>query len=136
VLKDSAGRVRLIFKDRPLAIHPGARAAHEAARCAGAQGRYWEYHDRLFTGQQAFGHENLLAHASALGLDRGAFARCVEERRFGPDVEADVDQAAALGVFATPTLFVNGRRVEGLVPLEELRSIIEEALEAASKERR
>ena len=136
MLQDSGGRVRLIFKDRPLAIHPGARAAHEAARCAGAQGRYWEYHDRLFTGQPAFGHEDLLAYASALGLDRAAFARCVEERRFGPDVEADVDQAVALGVFATPTLFVNGRRVEGLVSLEELRSIIENALDAASKERR
>ena len=60
----------------------------------------------------------------------------MEERRFGPDVEADVDQAVALGVFATPTLFVNGRRVEGLVSPEELRSIIENALDAASKERR
>ena len=60
----------------------------------------------------------------------------MEERRFGPDVEADVDQAVALGVFATPTLFVNGRRVEGLVSLEELRSLIENALETASKERR
>src|SRR5207244_446149 len=73
LLQDSSGLVRLIFKDRPLAIHPGARAAHEAARCAGAQGRYWEYHDRLFTGQPAFGHEDLLAYASALGLDRAAF---------------------------------------------------------------
>ena len=47
-----------------------------------------------------------------------------------------MDQAVALGVFATPTLFVNGRRVEGLVSLEELRSLIENALETASKERR
>jgi len=60
----------------------------------------------------------------------------VNERRFAPDVDADMKQAAALGVFATPTLFVNGRRVEGLVSLEELRSIIENALDAASKERR
>ena len=126
MLKDSGGRVRLIFKDRPLDIHPRARAAHEAARCAGAQGRYWEYHDRLFAGQ-AFGEQDLLAYAGALGLDRTAFARCVEERRFGPEVEADLAEAHALGVFATPTLFVNGRRIEGLIPLEELRSIIGDA---------
>jgi len=130
VLNDSGGRVRLLFKDRPLAMHPRARAAHEAARCAGAQGRYWEYHDRLFAGQPAFRAEDLLAYAAALGLDRAAFARCVQERRFGPEVEADVAEAVALGVLGTPTLFVNGRRVEGLVPVAELRSMIADALKA------
>ena len=128
MLKEYDGRVRLIFKDRPLAIHPLARPAHEAARCAGAQGRYWEYHDLLFNKQPAFRREDLFAYASALGLDRAVFARCVDERRFAPDVDADMEQAAALGVFATPTLFVNGRRVEGAVPVEELRRVIEAAL--------
>jgi len=70
------------------------------------------------------------AYAAALGLDRAAFARCVQERRFGPEVEADVAEAVALGVFGTPTLFVNGRRVEGLVPVAELRSMIADALKA------
>ena len=119
--------MRLVFKDRPLAIHPHARPAHEAARCAGAQGRYWEYHDLLFEKQPAFRREDLLAYASTLGLDRAVFTRCVDERRFASDVDADMEQAAALGVFATPTLFVNGRRVEGAVSVEELRRIIEDA---------
>ena len=51
----------------------------------------------------------------------------MDERRFAPDVDADMEQAAALSVFATPTLFVNGRRVEGAVSVEELRRIIEDA---------
>jgi protein-disulfide isomerase len=52
----------------------------------------------------------------------------VDERRFAADVEADLRQAAALGVFSTPTLFVNGRRIEGLVTVEELRRVVEDAL--------
>ena len=54
----------------------------------------------------------------------------MDEHRFAPDVGADLEQAAALGVFSTPTLFVNGRRIEGLVTAEELRRIVEDALKA------
>jgi protein-disulfide isomerase len=127
-VKEYDGRVRLVFKDRPLAIHPLARQAHEAARCAGAQGRYWQYHDRLFDRQGSFGREDLLAYAAALGVDVAAFARCVDERHFAADVGADVEQAVALGVFSTPTLLVNGRRIEGLVSLEDLRRVVDDAL--------
>ncbi|PYN42839.1 MAG: hypothetical protein DMD95_15615, partial [Candidatus Rokuibacteriota bacterium] len=81
ILHEYDGRIRLIFKDRPLAMHTFARPAHEAARCAGADGKYWPYHDRLFERQPAFRRVDLLLYATELGLDRDAFARCVDERR-------------------------------------------------------
>jgi protein-disulfide isomerase len=109
--------------------HALARAAHEAARCAGAAGKYWPYHDRLFAAQPAFRRADLLAYAAELGLDRDAFARCVDERRYAADVDRDVEQAQALGITGTPTFLVNGQRVVGAIGIDEFRSIIDRALQ-------
>ena len=129
MLEEYDGRVRLVFKDRPLAMHTLARAAHEAARCAGAVGKYWAYHDRLFAAQPAFRRSDLLTYAAELGLDRDAFAKCVDERRFAADVERDIEQAQALGINSTPTFLINGRPVIGATSIEEFRSIIDRALQ-------
>lgn len=129
-MKEYDGRVRLVFKDRPLASHALARPAHEAARCAGAGGKYWEYHDLLFDEQPAFARADLLLYAADVGLDRAEFARCLDERRYAPQVEADVQQAVALGIDATPTLLVNGRMIVGAPTLEEFRSVVQDALRA------
>jgi protein-disulfide isomerase len=120
--------VRLVFKDRPLGGHALARRAHEAARCAGAAGKYWEYHDLLFEEQPAFERANLLLYAADVGLDAADFARCLDERRYARDVDADIEQAVALGIRATPTLLVNGRRIVGAPTLEAFRSLVEDAL--------
>jgi protein-disulfide isomerase len=122
--------VRLVFKDRPLAIHALARPAHEAARCAGAAGKYWPYHDLLFEGQPAFERADLLLYAADVGLDQRDFARCLDEHRYAADVDADVAQAVGLGIRATPTLLVNGRKIVGAPALEDFRSIVEDALRA------
>jgi protein-disulfide isomerase len=124
------GKVQLVFKDLPLAIHDRARPAHEAARCAGAAGRYWAYHDRLFAEQPRFERERLIEYAGAVGLDREAFARCLDGRRFAPQVEADVTQAHALGITATPTFLINGRMLRGNLSVETFRSVIDDALKA------
>ena len=128
MLKEYAGRVRLIFKDLPLPSHDLARPAHEAARCAGAQGKYWAYHDKLFANQPAFERANLLRYASEVGLAREAFTRCFDTRQFAPAVEADVAQARAIGVRGTPTFVINGRPVAGALPVEDFRTLINDAL--------
>jgi protein-disulfide isomerase len=120
--------VRLVFKDRPLAMHTLAKPAHEAARCAGAVGKYWPYHDRLFERQPAFRRADLVQYAAELGLDRDEFARCLDQRRFAADVERDVAQAQALGITSTPAFLVNGRPVVGAISVEEFRAIVEDAL--------
>ena len=129
VMREYDGRVRLVFKDRPLAKHTLARQAHEAARCAGASGKYWPYHDRLFAAQPALRRADLLAYAGELGLDREAFARCLDEGRFAAEVNRDVDEAQALGIRGTPTFLINGERVIGATGVEEFRSIIDRALQ-------
>jgi protein-disulfide isomerase len=130
-MKEYEGRVRLVFKDLPLASHKLARPAHEAARCAGALGRYWAYHDRLFAAQPAFERDDLVRYAVEVGLPREAFARCLGERRFASAVEADAAQARQLGIRSTPTFIVNGRRLVGAHPVETFRAVIDEALRTA-----
>jgi protein-disulfide isomerase len=120
--------VRLVFKDLPLASHALARPAHEAARCAGALGRYWPYHDRLFAAQPAFERDDLIRYAAEVGLDRGAFTTCLDERRFASAVEADVAPARGLGIRSTPTFLINGRPLVGAHPIETFRSAIDDAL--------
>ena len=120
--------MRLVFKDMPLAFHDKARPAHEAARCAGEAGKFWPYHDRLFAEQPAFEPEDLIRYAVELGIERAAFVRCVDERRFAAAVEADVAQARALGINGTPTFLINGRALVGAHPIETFRSVIDEAL--------
>ena len=129
-MSEYEGRVRLVFKDLPLPSHPLARPAHEAARCAAALGRFWPYHDRLFAAQPAFERDDLIRYAVEVGLDRTAFTRCVDERRFASVVEADVAQARSLGVRSTPTFFINGRPLVGAHPVENFRTAIDEALKA------
>jgi protein-disulfide isomerase len=128
VLKEYDGRVRLIFKDLPLPSHDRARPAHEAARCAGALGRYWAYHDRLFAAQPRFERADLIRYATEIGLAREPFVTCLDARRFAAAVEADVSQARALGVRSTPTFIINGRPLVGAYPVEDFRTVIDEAL--------
>lgn len=128
VLREYEGRVRLVFKDLPLPSHHLARPAHEAARCAGVSGKYWAYHDVLFRTQPAFERAELVQYAVDVGIEREPFVRCLEDHRFRSDVQADVDQARALGVSGTPTFFVNGTKLVGAQPVESFRDAIEAAL--------
>jgi protein-disulfide isomerase len=120
--------VRLIFKDFPLSSHRLARRAHEAARCAGAMGKYWPYHDRLFAEQPRFEREALIQYAGDLGLDRSAFTRCLDERRFAAVVDKDISEGRAVGVNATPTFIINDQPFVGAHSLESFRTIIDGAL--------
>jgi len=131
VLRLYGGRVRLVFKDFPLPFHDLARRAHEAARCAGDQGRYWPYHDRLFAEQPRFERERLVGYAVNLGLDRDGFTRCLDERRHAGAVEADLREGRARGVRGTPTFFINDQPLVGAHPVDNFRAVIDDALRAA-----
>jgi protein-disulfide isomerase len=133
VLAEFPNEVRLIYRDFPLDFHTGARPAAEAARCAAAMGRFWEYHDLLFVAQPDFSREQLVGYAARLGLDRTAFAACLDGRRFTAAIDADVAEGRARGVRGTPTFFVNGRRLVGAQPIAAFREVIREALDEARK---
>ena len=118
--------MRFIAKDLPLGSHRQARRAAEAARCAGTAGRYWPYRDRLFAEQPRFAEDRLIAYAVDLGIERGAFTRCLGERRFARSVDDDLAQARALGIASTPTFLINGRVLVGAAPAESFRAVIDD----------
>lgn len=106
--------LRYVFRHLPLTdIHPNAALAAEAVEAAGAQGRFWEMHDRLFAHQDALEPDDLLDHARALGLDVERFAADLEDGRYAQRVRDDVAAAEASGVNGTPTFFIGDRRHRG-----------------------
>jgi protein-disulfide isomerase len=123
--------VRFVFKDFPLRSHQNALPAALAARCAGAQDRYWEYHDLLFVAQPAFARDDLIGYARRLGLDVPAFTECLDTARFRDAVLADQREGREAGVRATPSFFINQRVIQGAVPIEEFRAAIRQALREA-----
>lgn len=117
------GRAKFVFYDFPLVqIHPHAFLAARAARCAGEQDRYWDYHDILFRMQPRWSGEanaigSFMDYAASVELDEGAFEECLQSDRYADVVTANMELGAQLGVSGTPTVMVNAggqvRRVNG-----------------------
>ncbi len=127
-------RLAFVFRNFPLTqIHPDALVAAEAAEAAGAQGRFWQMHDRLYTHQDGLDPPQLLAHAAALGLDVPRFESDLETQAFLGRVEDDLESGIASGVEGTPTFFVNGVRHNGAWDERVLRAALEGELAARSR---
>ncbi|MBP6017188.1 MAG: thioredoxin domain-containing protein [Candidatus Promineofilum sp.] len=119
------GRVHYVVKDFPLdAIHPEARRAAVAARCAAEQDAYWEMHDELFARQPEWSGQGegatavFAALAADLSLDADAFAACLDSGRHDAVIQTNQDEGVALGVQGTPAFFINGFPVSGAQPFE------------------
>jgi protein-disulfide isomerase len=121
--------LRFAFRHMPLAdLHPRAPAAAEAAEAAGAQGHFWDMHDRLFENQHALSDEQLREHAAELGLDVERLDRELREGVYTERVEEDLRSGAHSGIPSTPRFFVNGAIHLGSANEPELRRVIEAAL--------
>jgi protein-disulfide isomerase len=121
-------KARLVYKDYPIdSLHPQARRAHEAARCAGEQGKFWAYHDVLFA-SAPIPPEQLKARAQDVGLDLDAFDKCLSGGKYRAAVDSDIAEGKRAGVTGTPTFFVNGRPISGAQPLEAFVRVIDEEL--------
>ena len=126
--------VRLVYLDLPLdSLHPNARAAAEAAHCAGDQGKYWPFHDKLLDYAPDASPDTLKKIAGEVGLDGAAFDRCVAAGTHKVRVQASTEEAARLGISGTPAFLVNGRLISGAQPLEAFAKIIDEELAAKAK---
>lgn len=130
-------RVRFIWKDFPLEqIHPNARGASNAARCAQDQGKFWEYHDALYASQTDWEKMNnpsgkFTEIARVLGLNEGVFTTCLTNRVHNDLVSRDVSEGLANRVDRTPTFFVNNRRYFGMNPADWSR-VLDQALAETS----
>jgi protein-disulfide isomerase len=119
-------RLRVVFRHFPKnSIHPHASAAAEAAEAAGAQGKFWEMHEKLFSHQQQLAELDLTHLALLMGLDVYRFQRDSESRTFPRRVREHYDGGLASGVKNTPTFFINGCRYEGRADFESLVKAIE-----------
>jgi protein-disulfide isomerase len=131
VMAKYKGQVRLVYKDMPLdSLHPQARAAAEAARCAGEQGKFWEFHDAIYAGGVDATGPTMQLYAKQVGLDAEKFEACRSARKYQAQVQADAVEGAKLGVSGTPAFFINGRFISGAQPLESFTKIIDEELAA------
>lgn len=111
-LKEKFGdKIRLVFRQFPLSFHPNAKLAAEASLAAHAQGKFWEFHEKLFENQRALERDSLVKYAKEIGLDVARFEKELDDSKHEAQVEADMKLAEEVGVSGTPTMLVNGRRV-------------------------
>jgi protein-disulfide isomerase len=132
VLAKHEGTVALAFRDMPVTqIHPQAQLAAEAARCAGEQGKFWEYHDLLFADQAGLDRNGLIAKAAKLQLDANQFDVCLSSEKFKPQIQQDSQDGMRAGVSGTPGFFINGIFLNGAQPEATFEKAIEEQLAAS-----
>ena len=132
------GKVRLAYINYPLAQHRHAAPAAEAAMCAGAQGKFWEMHDALFTNQARWsGLPSSSAYfeslASATGVEIARWRQCVQSGKMMAWIQADHDRARSAGAASTPSFLIGNRILIGNQPIEALRGAIDSALARSGK---
>lgn len=132
ILQDYPDKVRWVYKHFPLeGIHPQAFPAAEASECAweqkGNEG-FWQFADLLFENQERLGKKLYQELAQELNLDMNQFEQCVSSRKYQQKVKEDLQEGDSLGVRGTPGSFINGRIIEGALPYEMMKKIIDRVL--------
>jgi protein-disulfide isomerase len=131
VEKKYGDKVRLVFRQYPLPMHPNAQKAAEASLCANDQGKFWQLHDAMFSNQNALGVDQLKAKAAELGLNADKFNKCLDSGEKVAIVQADQKDGQAAGVNGTPAIFINGRFLNGAVPVDQITTVIDDELRRA-----
>jgi protein-disulfide isomerase len=129
--KDYGDKVAIVYKDFPLPMHHSSEKAAEAARCAGEQGKFWEYHDVLFYSKQV-DVDSLKEHARVLKLNGDAFDTCLDSGSQAKAVKQDLEEGKSLGLTGTPSFFVNGHFVSGVIDYATLKDMVNQQLNFAA----
>ncbi|ADO71429.1 DsbA family protein [Stigmatella aurantiaca] len=125
------GKIRVAFKNQPLPFHANAKPAAAAALAAHEQGKFWEYHDKLFANQKALDRASLERYAEELKLDMGKFKAALDSNKFDAQITADSTEGTRVGANGTPTFFINGRTLVGAQPADAFKRVIDEELKKA-----
>jgi protein-disulfide isomerase len=133
IMSAHPGKIRLVFRNLPLEIHPEAMRLHEAALAANAQGKFWPMHDLIIANPGKAGRADMLGHARRLGLDLDRFQADLDSAKFQPIIQRDLAKALRHSVLGTPVFFVNSIRVDGLQPEKTFDDIIVSQLAALAK---
>lgn len=122
------------FRNFPLLqIHPNAVAASRAAEAADMQGKYWEFHDKLYATQESWSRQTspqsiFESYANELGLNVEKFKADVKSNESNGRVQADLKEGERLGVSSTPTFFIDGKKISNPTSLEDFNKVIENAI--------
>ncbi len=123
VIAKFPGKILQVWKDFPVPAHPEAPAAHAAAACANEQGKFWEYHDRLFARTSPYDSQ-FAQFATEIHLDTPAFTECLASGTMTERIREDLAEAQLLEVDEVPTFFINNERVRGNVDEVSIEAII------------
>jgi len=126
-------RVRWVFKDYPLKMHEHAREAAEGARCAGDQGKFWEFQDLLYGSKEPLTRDHIRNLATGLGLNMELFGPCLDGGKHKDAVEKDLAEAKKSGLDRTPSFLINGRLITGSHSFERFVQMIDEELNKPRK---
>jgi len=124
-------QVSVVYKDFPLPMHPLAARAAEAAHCAGAQGKFWEFHDSLFETKR-LQVSDLREQAHKLKLDTARFDQCLDSGEQAASVKKDSKEGQRLGLQGTPSFFINGHFMSGAIGYMKLRDTVMQELGAVT----
>lgn len=133
LLKDYDGKIKIVFKQMPLAFHNNAQKAAEASLFALENGKFWEMHNKMFANQQALSIEDLKKYATEIGLDAAALEAALTSNKYAATVAADQAAAQKAGISGTPSFVINGKLFVGAQPIDAFKKAIDEALAATAK---
>jgi protein-disulfide isomerase len=126
------GKIRFAFRNFPIPqVHPHAEQAAEAAEAGAAQEQFWPMYELLLQPYAQLDTDALVSYAERIGLDVPRFLADITDQRYAGKIDADVAEGLRNGVNATPKFYVNGLRIDGKVPLENLEDQIRAAVAAA-----
>lgn len=126
--------VQVVFKHFPLDMHKNANMASQAALAAGAQGKGWEMHDKMFENQRALGKDQLLGYAAEIGVaDMAKFTADLDNGTYAAQVKADLAMGTKFAVRSTPSFFVNGKPFKGAKPVDQIKAEVEKEIAVAKK---
>lgn len=129
ILSTYGDKVRFVYRDFPLSsLHQNAQKASEASECADKQGKFWEYHDKLYQNQSALDVTSLKKYAADLKLDTTKFNQCLDSGEMTAEVQKDEQDGVTAGVDGTPSFFINGESIVGAQPFEAFKAIIDAKL--------
>ncbi|TNE49959.1 MAG: hypothetical protein EP343_10070, partial [Deltaproteobacteria bacterium] len=128
IKKEYKGKVKLVFKHLPLSFHKDAHLAAQASMAANEQGKFWEYHDKLFANGRNLKKNDLIKYAKDLKLDVAKFKAALDSGKYKKYVDNDASEAGRVGADGTPTFFINGQRVVGAQPFGSFKRVIDALL--------
>ena len=130
--KEYGNDVRVVWKNNPLPFHPNAMPAALATMAAHDQGKFWEFHDKLFADQAHLDPATYEKYASETGINVAKFKAAIDAKKHEGDIKDDMAVAEKFGARGTPSFFINGRPLRGAQPKEAFKTVIDKEILAAN----